>query len=164
MASVVGTMISWGAFGSDPLYPVPLEPAPPLLSLPLFAVLGAVVAWTGLMLRSGIEASERAFRTLKLPLEAKTTLGGIVVGLLAWWIPEVWGNGYDAVREVLSGALGPAVLLSLLFAKTVATSTSIGSGGSGGVFTPALLLGASGGSLFGILAQEMLPGLHVSPV
>ena len=164
MASVVGTMISWGAFGSDPLYPVPLEPAPPLLALPLFAVLGAVVAWTGLLLRSGIEGSERAFRALKLPLEAKTTLGGIVVGLLAWWIPEVWGNGYDAVREVLSGALGPAVLLSLLFAKTVATSTTIGSGGSGGVFTPALLLGASGGSLFGILAQEMLPGLHVSPV
>ena len=164
MASVVGTMISWGAFGSDPLYPVPLEPAPSLLSLPLFAVLGAVVAWVGLALRTGIETSERIFRAVRLPLEAKTTLGGIIVGLLAWWIPEVWGNGYDAVREVLSGALGPVVILSLLVSKLVATSTTIGSGGSGGVFTPALLLGACGGSLFGVLAQETLPGLHVSPV
>ena len=164
MASVVGTMISWGAFGSDPLYPVPLEPAPSLLSLPLFAVLGAVVAWAGLALRTGIESSERLFRAMKLPLEAKTTLGGVIVGLLAWWIPEVWGNGYDAVREVLSGALGPVVVLSLLAAKTVATSASLGSGGSGGVFTPVLLLGACGGSLFGVLAQELLPGLHVSPV
>jgi CBS domain-containing protein len=135
-----------------------------LLALPLFAVLGAVVAWAGLALRAGIETSEKVFRSLKLPLEAKTTLGGIIVGLLAWWIPEVWGNGYDAVREVLSGALGPVVVLSLLAAKTVATSSTIGSGGSGGVFTPVLLLGACGGSLFGVLAQEMLPGLHVSPV
>jgi chloride channel protein, CIC family len=164
LASVTSTMVSWGAFGSGPLYPVPLEPPPALLALPLFALLGALVAWTGVVLRAGLDTSERAFKSLKLPIEARAGLGGLVVGLLAWWIPEVWGNGYDGVREVLAGALVPAVLLPLLIVKILATSSSIGSGGSGGVFTPALLIGAAGGALFGFGAEKILPALHVTPV
>ena len=51
LASVTATMVTWGAFGSAPLYPVPLVPAPSLLTLPLFALLGALVAWTGVVFR-----------------------------------------------------------------------------------------------------------------
>jgi len=164
LASVTSTMVSWGAFGSAPLYPVPLEPPPALLALPLFALLGALVAWTGVVLRAGLDTTERLFKNVKLPIEARAGLGGLAVGLLAWWIPEVWGNGYDGVREVLAGALVPSVLLPLLLAKILATSSSIGSGGSGGVFTPALLIGAAGGALFGFGAERLLPALHVTPV
>jgi chloride channel protein, CIC family len=164
LASVTATMVSWGAFGSAPLYPVPLEPSPSLLALPLFALLGAMVAWTGVVLRSGLDLSERTFKRMPLPLEARAGLGGLAVGLLAWWIPEVWGNGYDGVREVLAASITPAILLPLLLAKIAATSASLGSGGSGGVFTPALLIGAAGGALFGVGADTVLPGLHVAPV
>ena len=164
LASVTATMVSWGAFGNAPLYPVPLVPAPSLLMLPLFALLGALVAWTGVVLRSGLDVSERFFKKITLPLEVRVGLGGLIVGLLAWWIPEVWGNGYDGVREVLAAAIAPAVLLPLLLAKIVATSASLGSGGSGGVFTPALLIGAVGGALFGVGAGAVLPALHVPPV
>jgi CIC family chloride channel protein len=164
LASVTSTMVSWGAFGSAPLYPVPLEPAPALLALPLFGLLGALVAWTGVVFRTSLDASEGLFKRLHLPIEARAGLGGLVVGLLAWWIPEVWGNGYDGVREVLGGVITPAVLLPLLGAKILATSASIGSGGSGGVFTPALLIGAAGGALFGFGAETIMPALHVAPV
>jgi len=164
LASVTATMVSWGAFGSAPLYPVPLVPAPSLLALPLFALLGALVAWTGVVFRSGVEVSERMFKSIRLPLEARAGIGGLLVGLLAWWIPEVWGNGYDGVREVLAGSILPAVLLPLLVAKIVATSASLGSGGSGGVFTPALLIGAAAGAVFGFGSEIALPGLHVAPV
>jgi len=164
LASVTATMVSWGAFGSAPLYPVPLVPAPSLLALPLFALLGALVAWTGVVFRSGVEVSERLFKKIRLPLEARAGIGGLIVGLLAWWIPEVWGNGYDGVREVLAGSIVPAVLLPLLVAKIVATSASLGSGGSGGVFTPALLIGAAAGAVFGVGSEIVLPGLHVAPV
>jgi CIC family chloride channel protein len=164
VAAVTSTMVSWGAFGSAPLYPVPFEPPPSLLALPLFALLGVLVAWSGVVLRTGLDASERLFRRVKLPIEVRAGLGGLVVGLLAWWIPEVWGNGYDGVREVLAGAVVPGVLLPLLLAKIAATSASIGSGGSGGVFTPALLIGAAGGALFGIGAEKVVPALHVAPV
>jgi len=164
LASVTATMVSWGAFGSAPLYPVPLVHAPSLLALPLFALLGALVAWTGVLFRGGVEISERLFRKIRLPLEARTAIGGLIVGLLAWWIPEVWGNGFDGVREVLAATVAPAVLLPLLIAKIVATSSSLGSGGSGGVFTPALLIGAAAGALFGLGADTVLPALHVAPV
>lgn len=164
LASVTATMVTWGAFGSAPLYPVPLVPAPSLLTLPLFALLGALVAWTGVVFRGSVDVAERIYKQLRLPLEARAALGGLVVGLLAWWIPEVWGNGYDGVREVLAATVAPAVLLPLLVAKIVATSSSLGSGGSGGVFTPALLIGASAGALFGLGADAVIPGLHVAPV
>ncbi len=164
LASVTATMVSWGFFGSSPLYPVPAEPPPTLLALPLFALLGALAAWTGLVLRGAIESSERIFRRIPAPLPAKMAAGGLIVGLVAWWIPEVWGNGYDGVREVLGGSILPAVLLPLLLGKIVATAASLGSGGSGGVFTPALLVGATGGALFAFGAEIAFPGLHVAPV
>jgi CIC family chloride channel protein len=144
--------------------PVPLVPAPALVALPLFALLGALVAWTGLVFRGAVEVAERFFKRIPLPLEARAASGGLVVGLLAWWIPEVWGNGYDGVREVLAGMIAPAVLIPLLIAKIAATSSSLGSGGSGGVFTPALLIGAAAGGVFGLGAEIVLPGLHVAPV
>jgi chloride channel protein, CIC family len=164
LASVTATMLSWGAFGSAPLFPVPPGDAPSLLSLPLFALLGAVVAGCGLLLRGGIENSERLFRRVKLPLYLRTALGGLVVGLLAWAIPEVWGNGYDAVQGVLRGDVLLLLLLPLMVAKIAATGASIGSGGSGGVFTPTLLVGAAGGTLFGAGAQLAFPGLGVDPI
>ncbi len=164
LASVTATMVSWGAFGSAPVYPVPLVSAPSLLALPLFALLGALIAWTGVLFRGSVEVSERLFKKIPGPLEVRTALGGLVVGLLAWWIPEVWGNGYDGVREVLAATVAPAVLLPLLLAKIVGTSSSLGSGGSGGVFTPVLLIGAAGGALFGLGAGTVLPAFHVAPV
>jgi CIC family chloride channel protein len=164
LASVTATMVSWGAFGSAPLYPVPLIPAPSLVSLPLFALLGALVAWTGVVFRGAVDVADRLFKRVHVPLEVLAALGGLLVGLLAWWIPEVWGNGFDGVREVLAASVVPAVLLPLLLAKIVATASSLGSGGSGGVFTPALLIGAAAGALFGIGADAVLPALHVAPV
>lgn len=164
LAAVTSTMVSWGFFGSEPLYAVASEHAPPLLSLPLFALLGALVAGAGLLLRGAIETSERLFRRVPLPIWAKMGIGGLVVGLLAWRIPEVWGNGYDGVREVLNGGVVAKLLVPLLLAKIVATAASLGSGGSGGVFTPALLVGAAGGALFGVGVEALFPGLGVPAV
>ena len=164
VASVTATLFSRGVFGAAPIYPVAPGEAPGLLSFPLFALLGVLIPVVALLLRSSIEASERIFRRVPLPVWARTGLGGLVVGLLAWRIPEVWGNGYDAVSEVLLGNLLPGVLLPLLVAKIVATAASIGSGGSGGVFTPTLLVGAAGGALFAAGAEAALPGLHVQTV
>jgi CIC family chloride channel protein len=164
LASVTATMVSWGAFGSAPLYPVPLVHAPSLVALPLFALLGGLVAWTGVVFRGGVDLADRLFKRIRLPLEARAAMGGLIVGLLAWWIPEVWGNGFDGVREVLAATVVPAVLLPLLIAKIAATSSSLGSGGSGGVFTPTLLIGAAAGAVFGLGADTVIPALDVAPV
>ncbi|MBZ5637530.1 MAG: chloride channel protein [Acidobacteriia bacterium] len=164
LASITATLLSRGVIGATALYQVAPGHAPGLLSLPLFAVLGALIPLVALLLRSSVEAAERIFRRVPVPVWARTGLGGLAVGLLAWWIPEVWGNGYDAVSEVLMGNLLPKILLPLLLAKIVATAASIGSGGSGGVFTPTLLVGAAGGALFAAGAHAALPGLQAEAV
>lgn len=164
LASVTATLVSHGAFGAAPLFPVAHAKAPQLAALPLFALVGALVPWVGLLLRGSIESSERIFRKLRLPLWGRTALGGLAVGGLAAWIPEVWGNGYDAVGEVLTGKVLVVALFPLLVAKIAATSASIGSGGSGGVFTPTLLVGASAGALFAAATRSVLPALPVEPV
>ncbi len=164
LASVTATMLSRGVFGAAPLYPVSPGNPPGLLTLPLFALLGALVPWICILFRGTIEYSEKLFRRLPVPVFVRMMVGGAIVGLLAWWIPEVWGNGYDAVGEVLTDGMLPRVLLPLLFAKILATAASIGSGGSGGVFTPTLLVGAAGGGLFAMGTKAILPALPVEPV
>jgi CIC family chloride channel protein len=164
VASVTATLLSRGVFGAAPLYPVAPGMAPGLASLPLFALLGALIPLVALFFRWSIESAESGFQRVSLPIWARTGLGGLVVGLLAWWIPEVWGNGYDAVSEVLMGNLLPRILLPLLVAKILATAASIGSGGSGGVFTPTLLVGAAGGALFAVGSHTVFPALHVQQV
>lgn len=161
LSSVTAALFSRGVFGAAPLYPLSPGAGPGFLSLPLFALLGALVPFAALLLRMSIEASERMFRRVPLPVYARMALGGLVVGLLAVRLPEIWGNGYDAVGEVLVGRVVPAVLLPLLLAKIAATAASIGSGGSGGVFTPTLLVGASAGAFFANAAGAALPQLHV---
>jgi CIC family chloride channel protein len=59
-------------------------PAPSLLALPLFALLGGLVAWTGVVFRGGVGVSERLFKKIQVPLEVRAAIGGLVVGLLAW--------------------------------------------------------------------------------
>lgn len=164
LASVTSTLVSRSIFGGGPLYPVAPGTAPGLLSLPLFAVLGAALPLAALLLRASVHTSERLFRRLPAPVYVRTAIGGLLVGLIAWRIPEVWGNGYDAVAEVLMGGMLPRVLVALVITKIAATAASLGSGGSGGVFTPTLLIGASGGALFGVGVRLFLPGLHVESV
>jgi CIC family chloride channel protein len=84
-------------------------------------------------------------------------LGGLLVGLLSAGVPEVWGNGYSVVSEVLQGGLLWQTLALLLVVKAVATVLSSGSGTIGGVFTPSLFVGATAGSLLAQLAALYLP-------
>jgi len=77
----------------------------------------------------------------------------------------VQGVGYATVMDVLSGTLtGVGFLLALFAAKLVATCMTLGSGASGGVFSPALFMGATLGGAYGILFRALLPGLHIDPV
>jgi CIC family chloride channel protein len=84
-------------------------------------------------------------------------LGGLLVGALAVWVPEVCGNGYSVVVAILNGGLAWKVLLLVLVCKWVATAASFGSGAPGGVFTPTLFVGAALGYLFGYGVHEVWP-------
>jgi CIC family chloride channel protein len=115
-----------------------------------------------------LRGSEEAFQKLKVPIYARLTLGGLIVGIIALQFPEVWGNGYVAANRILrhefmSKEFPLLFLAGLLLAKVLATLATVGSGAVGGVFTPTLFLGASLGATFGLALQE-LGGAHGLPV
>jgi len=89
----------------------------------------------------------------------KPAIGGLGVGLIGLAAPQVFGVGFGTIEQSLLGEIGPLVLLGLLGAKLAATSLSIGSGGSGGVFAPILFLGAVLGGSFGHFVNHLTPSL-----
>ena len=100
---------------------------------------------------------ERGFAATKLPLPLRLALGGLIVGGLAVWVPEVCGNGYSVVVSILNGQVVWSALLLVLLCKWMATAASFGSGAPGGVFTPTLFMGASLGYLFGFAVHSVWP-------
>jgi CIC family chloride channel protein len=131
---------------------------PPFLLLGLLAGMGAPVFLQSLRL------AEKAFLLPRLPLAVRLGLGGLVVGTVAVAVPEVCGNGYSVVLEILNGGYTWKVVALVLVCKWLATAASFGSGAPGGVFTPSLFMGASGGLLFGTGIRTLFPAGTVDPV
>jgi CIC family chloride channel protein len=100
------------------------------------------------------------FRKIRIPRWMKPAIGGAVVGVVALALPEARGVGYDTVTLILRGSLtGAGILLALVAGKILVTPVSIGSGFLGGVFAPALFLGAALGGAFGYAASSILPAI-----
>jgi len=93
----------------------------------------------------------------------KMCIGGLIVGALAVFYPQVCGNGYSVVNDILGGKLLWQTLALILIFKVLATAATFGSGAVGGVFTPTLFVGASLGFLFGIVTQHVTGSTSVNP-
>jgi len=122
-----------------------------VLGLPLFAALGILAgAVAGGYVRA-LDAARGLFERSRIPAVARPAVAGLAVGLVAMALPEVRGVGYASIQAVLEGAggRGAGLLLALLAAKLVLTPVCIGGGFLGGVFAPALFLGAMLGGAFG---------------
>jgi chloride channel protein, CIC family len=109
-----------------------------------------------------LDFAKSQFVKLKLPLYWQLGLGGVVVGAISAGVPEVWGNGYSVVSEILQGQVLGLWLLVVLLAKVLATSATVGSGGVGGVLTPSLFVGAAIGALVGGVFHGLVP--HIASV
>jgi len=162
-ASVIATLTARGFIGSDPIYAIPhfqlnsnWEILPYLL-LGLFA--GVVAPWFLRLLR----ASENLASRVSVPVYLKMLVGGIIVGALAIFHPEVCGNGYSTVNTILAGSQTWQLVAVILLFKVLATAATFGSGAVGGVFTPTLFVGASLGYLFGIASGHMPLSLTDNP-
>jgi len=156
-ASVIATLTVRGFLGSTPLYEIPPFRLKTNWEIIPYLVLGLTTGLIGPWFVRLLRASERLFARIHVPVYLKMCLGGLVVGILAVWHPEVCGNGYSAVNSILRGEWLWQILLVILVFKVLATCATFGSGAVGGVFTPTLFVGASLGFLFGDAAQH-LPG------
>jgi CIC family chloride channel protein len=119
-----------------------------------YAVLGVAGGLVATMLPFFVQSTHRLFHHLSLPIYIKTALGGVIVGLIALVLPQVMGGGYGWMQEAINGQLSFKVLLALVFAKMIATSFTLGSGGPGGDFAPTLFVGAMlGGTMADVFGR-----------
>ena len=170
VASAIGYAIFVSVVGSTPIFGY-YQGAFNLLNLPLFAVLGIITGPFVIFYVKTFYKIREFFKSLRISNYFKPMLGATVVGLIALLFPEVMGVGYGWVQILFNNntqaipAFGLpilAILILLPFAKVIATSFSISSGGSGGVFSPGIFIGASLGLLMGMLFHYISPAIAPS--
>lgn len=163
IASVVANITMRGYPGYKPTYEMPAFPDVSNIEVLLFVVLGIIAGMAAPQFLRLLSMAKRQFQKSALPLPARLGLGGLMVGILSVWAPEVWGNGYSVVNSLLHAPwLWSAVLIVLVF-KIVATLFTAGSGAVGGIFTPTLFVGAAIGHLFGQAMHVLWPAVTSAP-
>jgi CIC family chloride channel protein len=128
-----------------------------------FAALGLLAGLVAPAFLGVLRSTRRLFQASKLPLPLRLALGGLGVGAISVWVPQVWGNGYSVVNSLLHEHWVWSSVLLLLACKALATWLTCGSGAVGGIFTPTLFVGAAVGNLFALALQAVWPDAGALP-
>lgn len=163
VSSVVASATVHRFLGYAPVYDVPKVQFASNWELIFYVVLGVVLGHLAPPFLASLDFAKSRFVRLRLPLPLQLGLGGLLVGVISVAVPEVWGNGFGAVGNILNAHLIGWTLLAVLVAKLLATAATVGSGAVGGVFTPTLFLGCAIGALFGGVVHALLPGVTSVP-
>lgn len=159
LSSVLATVISRAYFGDHPAF---LVPAYTLLSeweLAIYLLLGIACGLGGVAFIAVLDFMEKTWSRFSLPPLLKPALGGLILGVAILFVPNIYGVGHATMDDILRGGMDWTWLLLLLPVKMLATSLTLASGGSGGVFLPSLYLGSITGGLIGIGAGALFPSI-----
>lgn len=164
ISSVVAYSLFTTAFGFQPIFDIPHVRFTNPKELFLYALLALICVPFGfLYVKIFYGLRDRFFRPLQLKNHFKPALGGIVVGLMGFWFPQILSGGYGTIQQALYGNLSASLMFALAFLKILATSFTISSGGSGGVFGPSLYIGAMIGGAVGHLGSTFFPDIVSHP-
>lgn len=170
LPSIISSVVSYSfftlVFGAEPIFGIPKFEFSDLRELPLYALLGLVCAVTGWFY-------VHTFRFIKFkifwPLTDRlgfvpaVALGGLGMAAIGYRFPELLGGGQGWLELAMLGKLSVSMMLGMVIGKTVATSVTIGSGLSGGMFAPALFVGGMSGGVIGSLGQRFFPTVVTEP-
>lgn len=172
LPGIIASIVSYAVFGAfegfTPLFGyLPRYTIGDPLSLAWFAVIGVVAGLVGILYAKGFYGIADVFSRLPFTRYLRPAMGGILVGAMALVIPEVLGTGYGWVQLAFERQsllhLSLAVVLVLPFARILATGLSIGSGGSGGIFGPGIVIGGFLGAAIWRLLEPVAPGVPHQP-
>ncbi len=164
VAAVAASAIGRHFFGSHAAFFVYEYSLATFSELPIFAILGIVAAVVGVLFIVALYGVGDLWDRVRMPVALRLAPAGLAVGALGLLHPAVMGLGYDTVEATLLGRLTDIrLLLMLMFGKLIATSLTLGSRGSGGIFAPSLFIGAMLGGALGQLCHEYIPALTTSP-
>lgn len=162
ISSVLATAVSRSIIGNEPTFQSPVYEFASNIELIFYLVLGVLSGYVSVWFTRTIYWCEDLFVSLKsMPAYVKPMIGGLVVGVMIIWFPDLSGHSYTTINNTIAGREEFFIILGVFLLKPLAAGLTLGSGGSGGVFTPALKTGAMLGALVGIGFHAMLPD-HVA--
>ncbi len=157
ISSVMATVVSRHYLGDFPAFSLPSYSMVSPLELINYVILGFLAGAAAVAFIKVLYYSEDLFDSIKAPDYVKGGIGGIIIGTIGIFFPEIFGVGYDALDSALSSGMLWKFGFILLLLKILATSISLGSGGSGGIFAPSLFIGAMLGASFGGVVNIFFP-------
>jgi CIC family chloride channel protein len=164
LASATAWVVLRVLLGDHPLFKVPQYQLVSPAEFPVYAVLGVaggVVSAAFVRLLLGMRA-----RFLRFPQKTvwfQPVVGGLLVGVMGWFVPQVMGVGYGFVGEALNGRMTFQLMALLVVLKLFAVTGSYASGNAGGIFGPALFIGAMLGGTVGTVAHHLFPAYTATP-
>ena len=163
IASTLATAVHMQLLGPGPMFTVSAMDFGIPHALPFYLVLGLVCGLGAVGLSKALYWVEDLFE--KLPIDELwwPAIGALGLGVIGFFVPRVFGVGYDTIGDILNGQLAWKLLLVVMFAKFAALVISLGSGTSGGLLAPTFLWSAAMGGLFAIAGNHVFPGAHLSP-
>ncbi|MCX5871319.1 MAG: chloride channel protein [Deltaproteobacteria bacterium] len=164
IASAISTVVTRAWYGENPAFPIPAyHLVNPFVELPIYTVMAVI---TGLIAVFHIRIFyfiRDQYQALPIHPQLKPLTGAFIIGCIGMAYPQIMGNGYQFIESVLNGSGTLPILVALIFLKIIATAITLGSGGAGGVFAPALFIGAMIGGAFGYLANMLSPTMTADP-
>ena len=164
IAAVIAYAVNGLFVGWSPIFLLPetVQFTQPI-ALVGYAVLGIVAGIIGAIEPPIFYGIRDIFHSLKIPNHIKPAIGGLLMGLLAVFVPEVIATGYGWVQKAMTGGYIGWSLIFLAFAKILAMSLTISSGGSGGVFGPNVYIGGMVGAWVAFATDQLIPNAALNP-
>jgi chloride channel protein, CIC family len=163
VASTLATAVHMQLLGPGPMFSVSAMDFGIPHALPFYLLLGPLCGLAAVALSKALYWVEDTFE--KLPVDELwwPAIGALALGIIGFFVPRVFGVGYDTIGDILNGALAWKLLLIVMAAKFAALVISLGSGTSGGLLAPTFMWSAAMGGLFAMVANLVFPSAHLSP-
>lgn len=162
MGCIAGAGMHIGLFDSHPVFAMPDIPAVSDIALVTYVLMGALVGVVAAYVSRSVYFVEDMFEKLPIHWMWWPALGAVVVGVVGYFAPHTMGVGYDNIKNLLTGNLPLALVISLCVLKYISWVISLGSGTSGGTLAPLFTIGGALGALLGIMVQKVFPGSDIN--
>src|SRR5579862_3495702 len=163
IATTLATAVHMQLLGPGPMFQVAQVDFGIPHALPFYLVLGPLCGLAAVVLSKALYWVEDTFEKLPIDEVWWPAIGALALGIIGYFVPRVFGVGYDTIGAILNGELAWKVLLVVMVAKFAALVISLGSGTSGGLLAPTFMWSAAMGGLFAMIGNHAFPGAHLSP-
>ncbi|MEI6847084.1 MAG: chloride channel protein [Chlorobiaceae bacterium] len=163
ISAVIGTVLSRSYLGNSPTFKVPEYSLVSNTELLFYFILGILAGLSSVLFIKTYYTIEEWFQRVekrwKIPVWAMPAIGGFMSGLICMWFPGLYGFTYEAINSAVHGNESWSNMIGIYLMKPVVAALTVGSGGSGGMFAPAMKMGAMLGGMFGKVVHIFFPAI-----